>query len=293
MKLHAAIAASLIAAAPAAAQTLTIREARALPGDELARRMLGAAGALYPEIERPGPHAGHSYPAGGPIGLSHLAFATAPRFSGFPGLCEAETVSLAFVALLPATDADPDPPARVSRIATHMRYRIVGPAEPRPRTAEADRRGEAICSASGPVLEGEMPQRRFFTGTAFGVTAFEPGHAAFAARALLKAQSAVHSGSIRVRCTPEPDYARENLCANAADRIAGLDPATVHRFALERCTADPRRLCVEAHFRTSQSDFFTCDELIVSIETDAAIVDPGRQRFDIRSVGVDRQTWVV
>jgi hypothetical protein len=292
----AALVAAMLAVQPAGAQTLTIAEARTLPAEEVAQRILGAVGTLYTEVERPGSRAGLLAPGDLPIGLTSLRLASAPRLSRFDGLCEANVVYVSFQTVRRASEEDPDPPARVRVMRTAMLYRIADPTGPDAAgTAAGDRPGADQCDASGPVLAGDARTRRYFGGTAFGVSAFEPHHAAFAARALAQARSGVRAGSVRTDCRLDPGFGPGELCADPARLVDGLDTGPARSFDVDWCErARARaRLCVTAHFRMPYSTSHSADEVTILIETDATAIDPWAQAIGIRSVIVFGQSWVV
>lgn len=281
-----ALAAACVSASPAAAQTLTIAQARTLPVQELARRFLGASGALYREIERPGRNAGISLPGAPPLGLTSLAFAASPRSAGFAGLCAADVAFVSFRAIRTPTQTDADPPARVSGLSTARLYRIVGDPESRTGedwTSRREERLERSCNSSGPAFAAGA-SRRFFSGTAFGVPELRPAHAWFAARALHQAISLAAAGAIQPACTPNPSFSVDELCGDPARRVAQLRPEEVAWVVLDRCSAASADLCVTVSFVVPDSTPWSARIVDVVIATDSPRVDPPLPRVNVRRV---------
>ncbi|HEX9931726.1 MAG TPA: hypothetical protein VGB08_02675 [Allosphingosinicella sp.] len=286
-----AVAAILLGAgaAQAQAQTLTLTEARSLPAPEIARRVLGAAGALYPELQRPGADAGLSLPGGPHRGLTFLTFAGTPRSAGFSGLCQADIAFVSFRPIRAPTQSDVDPPARVSGLSTSRWYRIVGDAETPSDDETADRderRLERICARSGPVL-GTADRRRFFSGEAFGSSDFGPWHASFAARALQHAIRLAASGAVRPACMPNPSFSPDELCGDPVRQVARLAASAVFRVVLERCSAAGDALCVTVSFLMPDRTLpWSTRFLELRIETDAASADRPPARLNVRQVSL-------
>lgn len=290
-----AVAAALAGAGAAHAQTLTLSEARTLPADDIARRVLGAAGSLYREVERPGPHAGISLPGGPRLGLTSLSFATEPRSAGFAGLCEAEIAFVSFRPVRPPSEADDDPPARVAGLWTSRRYSIVGDAE-RGReedwTSRRERRLDRLCNRAGPVFAtGE--RRRFFGGEAFGNADLMPSHVSFAARALQQAISLAAAGVIRPTCTPHRSFSAEELCGDPARRLSRVSPSAVSRVVLDRCSAATADVCVTVSFTMPDQTPWSARIVEVRIHTDSAAVDPPPTPLVVRQVSLSGTHLVV
>lgn len=288
-------AALLCAAVPSVAQMMTIGQARELPVRELARRVLGAAGALYAEVERPGAGAGRSYPAGGLVGLSFLSFAARPVSAGFEGLCEVAVASVSFRTIRRATEQDLDPPARVHRVHTNSLYRIVSDPDRRGEwTDRYSRQLDRECADQGPVFRtNEGGGRRFFSGRAYERFDFLAVDASFAARALRQVIRRAASGDLQPVCTPNPAFADGELCGEPLRRLARLDLAELSRVELTNCSASAPNLCVRAIFRLPGSGRFEWRELQVSIETNNAVVDPPPAQIEIRAVTLSGVLWQV
>lgn len=278
----------------AAAQTLTLREARTLPAHEVARRALGPAGAIYPEVRRPAEEEGAFHPEGRWGGLTGLTFVSAPRSAGFQGLCEADILHVGFTPIRRPTAAAPDPPARPSRLSTDTFYRIVGDAQPRGEWSEAyEGRLERRCADSAPVFGDNLRDRGFFAGTGVGGGDFRAADASFAARALQQALELVDARRVRPDCTPDPDSPEEGLCNDPRRRMEGLEPSSLFRAEIERCSGGTGELCVRAYFVLPESTRSRLRQIVVTIETDATVIDPPPGTFGVRRVRLSGETWVV
>jgi hypothetical protein len=288
IRILAAGAALLIPAGPAGAQTLTLAEARTLPVPVLAQRLLGAAGSLYGEVERPGPYAGLSLPGGPARGLTFLSFAGTPRSAGFAGICNAEIVSLAFAAIRPPSATDADPPARVTGLWTRQQYSIVGDTE----NGRDGRRLEESCARAGPVF-AERDQQRFFSGSAFGTYQMSAAQVSFAAHAFQQAKRLAAAGTIRPACTPARSFSPEELCADPSRRLSQLLPANISGIELDRCADAMARICVSVSFTMPGATEWAARILTVRIETDAAAADPRPLQLEVRQVTLSGQMLVV
>jgi hypothetical protein len=260
-----AIAAAMLAAAAATAQPLTLRQASALSDQALARRVLGEAGRLYVEAERPDP--AELAPMGAQ-GLYFLNFATAPRWSGYAGICEAD---VAAVSLRPAPGArlrDRDPPARVEALSTARRFRIAGDPAAGSRRIEVDGdRQCSLCAGAGRVLGLEDGRTRFFQVRGGRGDASD---ASFAAIALRQALEAVRTGALVPTCSGGAP------CPGAVAALSRFDVTRLTTVTVDRCAADAADLCVTAEAWHPGSTMHANISTIVRVHTDSATTETFR-----------------
>jgi hypothetical protein len=116
--------------------TVTVREAQTLPLRELARLVLGAAGGIVVDVDRPqwGPEPGPplrlppgTWPPAGPPPMSELVFYGQPRFVGtYKGLCGAERITVHFDD---ESKGAPDAGLAVTAIQADTRFGVEGSME--------------------------------------------------------------------------------------------------------------------------------------------------------------------
>ncbi|HEX5181839.1 MAG TPA: hypothetical protein VFW19_01680 [Allosphingosinicella sp.] len=220
---------------------ITLREARELPLDILARRVLGAAGRLVAEVERP---SGESGPFAAP-GLRWLTFASRPRSAGFAGICEADLFLVSFepIGKDPPTE---DTPSRVQRLDTSTVYAIVG--HPSDRDDGGDSRDEARCGRSDAVLRSDPHIASFFGGSTEG-GGFRAVHASLAARALDRAIRLAKRGELgTISCTEDSAPAVAQICSDPRAYLAALSPAKILFVEIGVCRGRTGYLCVAADF---------------------------------------------
>jgi hypothetical protein len=258
---------------------LSLREAQTLPLPALLERALGATGTLYAEVLRPDPAItrGRAF---------DLYFASTPRSAGYPGLCTADTIAIAFG---PAGNLPITTPAHVQTVYRGTVYRIVGDTAPRPGGfSDSDNRALAAqCAGAGPVLaRRNMAAPRFFTaGSRNGGTSWA-AHAYFGARTLAKASTGALPPAA---CEADWSEPADGLCDDQSallrnlpmDRFLGLD--------IERCDPDARELCVTATFtRHARIDLST---IRVRIWTNATEVN-GARPFELRGIRIHAYTLI-
>jgi hypothetical protein len=279
-----------LGAAASAAQTgLTLQEALNLPSAELAERILGQVGQHYSEVERP-------YLGGVPgnPGFS-LEFASAPHSAGFPGLCQADILSVSFWPASPA--APPDEVRQVHSINTSTRFKIVGDTTPLTVWSEAYERHLAeLCDRSGPVfdrLSRRTNSSRFFGGEYAQSGTFWPAHAYFAVRALQKAMSAASAGSLaEISCPGETTAMTAIVCASPNRLLAGLNLARLNGFSISACREDAPQLCVEAGLSPNDNPDSHL-VLTIRMRTDLTHLDGGRPPdFNVLSVQIQESSFV-
>jgi hypothetical protein len=264
---------------------LTLQEALNLPAPVLSDRVLGAAGELYPELQRP-------YLGGVPGGQGFtLEFATAPRSAGFPGLCEADTISVYFGS---AEASSNNPTAHVRSLVTGKVYRIVGDTTPINGgwNDEYGRTLAARCTASGPVLSaGGAELRRFFDGRYNSSNDFWAAHAYFGARALSKARGAAAAHTLSVTaCREDTSHPEDHICADPLTLLRNLPMELFLGFEIAGCARDHSKLCVEANFaRDRDSDGRV---IAITIRTNLSEIIGPPPEFEVRDVQIEASTAV-
>jgi len=281
----AAIAAQVPVAPLPAPRALTREEARTDPVDVLARRLLGATGALVRQVTRPPPE-----PWPGEEWLRTLVMATAPRWSRTAGLCEADLFVLSFQPAGEAA-AGQEPPVRVSNLAIVTRYRAIGDpgAAGDMWTEEEQRRFEPACAQSGPVLgEGS----RWFGGHA-GARGFTSNDAAFAIRTFRQAIVAAASGALPPSaCVDDRARSVPRICGDPRATLASLSPDGAGWFDIAPCELGEDRLCVTATVPRNVDELGGQRRIIVTIETDRAGTYPRTLPIGIEKVSL-RATTIV
>lgn len=239
-------------AAQAAPDTLTLVEARGLPPEALARRVLGASGSL---VESAHVSAGMGMFAN-PYRLASIEFATAPRSAGFPGLCQADT----FIVRFRPTDGEQgqdlkaDLPSSVVALERTTRFRRVD-AGPVPANGWNDAYGKAMdaaCAKTGSVLraDGSSP---FFVSLADGQV---DARGAVASTSLSVLAGAAKPGIVPTCQTRLPDP-----CERQVADLARRAPDEVRSAA---CETEPTRRCLEVRY-----DLGWLHWLTLRIESDA------------------------
>jgi hypothetical protein len=256
----------------------TLREARTQTAEELANRLLGASARLVSEVERP---------SDDPRYFDHLEFASAPRSSGFEGVCEAETFWVGLRKRNGLERAQNDTPTYVESLSTAKTFRIV--AEP---TDIASRRDpdwktlERQCEEQRPVFAEE---RRFFTGM-FKSRELKSVDAYFAARTVALAILAARDPSFRPECLPDTVSPTNDPCADPRATVARLDLSRLIVAAIEPCADLPETLCVDASFPMGETPAGDEQRVHVYIRTDSEKTDPPPDRIRLRDVSLAADT---
>lgn len=279
---------------PAGEKTVTRQEAQTLPSSELADRMLGASAAPYSEVERPGEPSGMF--AGFYPDLGWLRFATKPRWSGFYGLCVADTLSLSLDRVSNIEQPTRNSPVVVKGMSTGQAYRFISPAEHgRRSSASEDSSQKQRCERAGPVFQppGTPFRNRFFYGKNEYTDDLHAVHAYFAGWALETAQHALAEGrNVAVTCAEDPAEPKSRLCAEPSRLIRQLQLADISFVALERCKADPSTFCAEITFMRPRSS--DSDQKIwrIGLTTDATSLEPLPKTLEVRRVSMEAWTVV-
>ncbi|HEX8193977.1 MAG TPA: hypothetical protein VF552_13860 [Allosphingosinicella sp.] len=223
---------------------LTREEALSLPANVLARRLLGATGAIYTEIERP--VAPDPLPMG-PPGLNSLTFAGAPRWSGYAGICVADVVTVGFQPVGP-TVADARQSVQVDSLVTEQRFRIVGDTSGGDRADGSDReRQRRLCDNAGPVLALDRDSRRFFSVRGARGGAHD---ASYVARIVQQVLTKVATGELAPSCSGAGD------CAGSRVAIARFDVTRIATATVDRCPGESAELCVWASMSQPGSSYY-------------------------------------
>ncbi|HEX8644423.1 MAG TPA: hypothetical protein VF702_10985 [Allosphingosinicella sp.] len=237
----AALAGQVPAAPLPAPRALTREEALTQPVDVLARRLLGATGALVREMERPSPASFFDGPW-----LMRLTFASAPRWSGIAGLCQADLFHLGFE---PAGEAEEgqEPPVRVAHLWMQARYRAIG--EPAATgagwTPDDHRREDRACAQSGPVLGAS---NSYFGGrTRPNGDDLDAGEAAFAIRVYRAAIASARRGALaEIPCRNDVVGGTPPICDDPRATVAALPLDGPNWLEIDPCGETPETLCVSA-----------------------------------------------
>lgn len=268
------VALAALAAAPGA-DTLTLREARALSPAALSERVLGSLGRLYPEA-RP-------LPDGRGTGLFDVELGSAPRSAGIDGVCVADRLMVHFV---PAREGDTsaDPESRVAELAFTYAYRLVGEAERFATGSPA--RDEAVmarCRQAGTVLDNGGPHY-FYLDQNYG-------DASMIARAFtLVHQQAQQGAMANLSCAENPNAPRERFCADPRGVVAGLDRDRLDFATIAPCGTDTRRLCAQLSFSRPDPRPGVTRHAVLSIEIDGTLGNPIPDTISIHAVALSLVT---
>ena len=259
-----AAAAALASQSPRDAPTLTRREALTLPADVLARRLLGEVGALYSEVERP--VAPDPLPMG-QDGLRALTFATTPEWSGYPGICIADVVTIGFQSVGERV-GDARQPVQVNSLAVGQRFRIVSDAReassPDGPDEDVQRR---LCDGAGPVLAPDRDSRRFFMVRGIWGGSRD---ASFIAGIVQQALDEVARGELAPTCPVEGDCAGHRLA------IGQFDVTRIARASVDRCPDNLAEVCVWADMIEPGSSYHSERSSSLRIRTDASAYESGQ-----------------
>lgn len=240
MRLAPIIAAAVLGFATPASSAepsgLSLRQAQTLPAPVLLERVLGAVGTLYSEIERPSPaiRRGRAFA---------IQFASAPRSAGYPGLCEADMITVNFG---PSADSPSTAIAHVQSAYRATVYRIVSDTSP-PAGGWNDsyiRMLSAQCATAGPVLSQPDMAPRFFSG-GYHAGGSWAAHAYFGARVLAMASS---SASPPAQCRDDIARPGDNVCDDPAALLRNPPMERFLGFRIDRCEPGAADLCVTADF---------------------------------------------
>ena len=164
--------------------------------------------------------------------LDSVWFATRPRSSGHPGLCEA---TIAVVSHHPARGEEP--------IHIQLEYKIVGDLDPAtgPWTEADDAALDARCAKAGPVLTD------ISSGAFFDVT---PGPAWLSARTLQKAIRQAADPKLQVTCDAG-EGSEPGDCNDPREALARLPLENLTWIWEGPCFRGPPGRCVEGHWTRS------------------------------------------
>ena len=279
--------------AAAEKQTVTRLEARTLPPEQLAERLLGAAGKLYPEVERPSAQAEGFFAPQYPQ-LLYLRFASKPRFTGYEGLCEVDSIYIE----LEARDGEPaatNSDVGVRSISTTRAFRFVGSQSAGRQGSDVNRkREEERCRTSGPVFSDAKPSGSvFFFGENEYYSGLEAVHAMFAVRAMHIAQvRSLAAPPIPVLCENDPAEPKTPLCSDAGATLRQLQTGDIAFAELRRCEDVATTYCTTLTFHREGSSALTQKTWRVRIATAADRVDRAPPSLMIRNVLLSAHTTV-
>jgi hypothetical protein len=274
-------------------QTVTRLEARTLPAKQLADRLLGAAGKLYSEMERPSAQAEGMFAAQYPQ-LTSLRFASQPRSAGYEGLCEIDTIFIELEA------REGEPPAMnsdvsVRSIRTNSAFRFIGSQAAGHKGAEVDwKREEERCRTSKPVFSEASPTGSvFFFGRNEYTSNLDAVHATFALRAMQIAQERSEAAPpIAVLCQNDPAERKTPLCSDAGATLRQLQPGDTAFAEVRRCEDVATTYCTTLTFHREGSSALQQKTWRVHIATAADRIEPPPPSLAIRSVLLSAHTIV-
>jgi len=254
---------------------MTLAEAKKLSPQELAERLLGAAGASRSYVEA------KIYGDGGIMismpGLNSIDLYERPKSAGFAGLCEVNGVHIEFSSS--RYDAPGDPPHRVTDFWKLSRFAMLVPTDRRIDDA-GDKQQERDCAGLGPVAGRTDP-------VFFGVWDDRPVGAYFATRALAKAQVGAPALANAIKCKSyDKDWP---ICTDAVESIKAIPIRRMMGIRVERC-ADSLTWCVSATWAKSREGNET-KEVGLTIHTDATQIDPPTD-FNVVAIGLDAGTSI-
>jgi hypothetical protein len=269
------IVALLLAAAPPAG--LTLQEALHLPPDTLIARALGPTESGFREVRRP-------YLGGVPGRIDfNLDFASVPRPTAYPALCEANILSVYFWPQ--EGNTDPNQLMTEHSRLRYRTYRILGDIARLAGTElPQDPPSEATCAASGPVLSSDdrTGRRTHFFYVGGGDRGLDALQTYLAARSL--ASVIVRARTSRL---PPTDCSGDaDICDNPRRLLARLPLDRFNGFDLSSCSEGWPHLCVDGSF-SPDADPGSRRILHVQIETGAERFDTLTADITARHVRID------
>ncbi len=275
-KLLATLAVLPTLAATSAPHTMTLAEAKRLSPQQLAERLLGAAGASGGYVEA------NVFGDGGIMihlpGLNSIDLYKRPNASGNRGLCQVDGVHVEFSSS--RYDTPGDPPHQVTDFWKFTRFAMIDPSGDISKNGgSADEK--RACAALRPVAGQTDP-------AFFAIASDNANDAHFAMRAVVKAQ--LTAASIKGALSCKADAGEKAICDDPAASIADIPIRRIHYAKVERCP-DPARWCVHATWEKSSNGK---DPRMVEldIQTDAAKVDWGTD-FTVTAVKITSGVWIV
>ena len=275
-----AVSAAVAIAAPPV-ETLTRAAAEKLTTEQLARRVLGLAGASMREAQviTSGP------PVGSPYRLAAIAFTPGGRTSGWPGLCAATATTISFH---PAgqNDPSPDPDSLATAPDTHALWSLLAQATPTntPDWTERYKAEVPLCAARGPVLTDDGS---WFRATWADMRELLPNEMNFAAGLLRQLDRPSPQTGKAARC----DGGGVEGCPDASRALGRIDMLRPARVDLAPCSATNMRVCVTIEVERKGLAGIAGDYTQVMVETDAP--GPFTDDYRILSVTLSRRGWVV
>lgn len=262
-------------AAPSNRNSMTLAEARKLSPQQLAERLLGAAGSVekYSEAKVSGD--------GGLMihmpGLNDVDLYQRPASAGFVGLCQVESVHIRFSTS--RYDTPGDPPHHVTGFWKSRAFAMLAPTDKRIDSGDWGRE-QRDCARLAPVAGRTDPMF-------FAVAGDRPVDAYFAMRALTKAKIAAGASGRQPGCRiTGPDW---GACKDAAATLRGIPVDRIHHVAVTRC-ADGAGWCVMANWMKAigGNEF---QQVELTLRTDATKVDPPTD-FAVTSIDISAGTTV-
>lgn len=262
---------------PAAAQaqvTLTLAQARALPGPALAEKLLGpeAARDIVEVVV-----AGDAWGMIAQPGLNGVIFYRTPRATEFPGLCRVEHLYARFSS---GGERGSDVPHALMATRTHTEFALLARPGPAP---------DGDCAGLAPLADRDSP-RLFTLGDASNLDNGDSAATAyFGMVALAQAQIDTSAGRAHVRCKPDPADKARTECRDPLLTITRYPAARIDTMQVYPCEERAPQLCIDVNHVIDPGKH-TGRTLRLVIATDAVAATPSAP-FEVRSITVQPETW--
>jgi hypothetical protein len=238
--------------------------------------VLGPTESRFREVRRP-------YLGGlpGRIGFN-LDFAAVPHPSPYPGLCEADIVSVYFGP----EEGNPDPNqamTETSRLRFPM-FRLMDTGHPPAPREQIIPPSEAVCAAAGPVLSSDdrIARRTRFFDVGQGDHVLNALQTYLTVRALRSIVGRARGGQLPViDCSAEG-----HVCDNPRHLLAHLPMERFNGFSLAPCADYGPQVCVEASF-SPDLDPNSNLILLIRIETVSAHLDTPTADISARHIHIE------
>jgi hypothetical protein len=255
---------------------MTLAEAQRLSPAELAKQLLGAAGASGGYVEAKVSGNGGLMIAS--PGLNWIDLYRPPESAGFDGVCKVEGTHIQFESS--RYDTRGDPPHLVTNFWRFVRFSTLATRSDKGVTA-GDAEQDRACRQLAPVSERTDPPLFFV------VSSDKPVDAYFVRRALVAAHANAESMRPEIRC--QNRIAGRQLCEDPVATIASLSSETLGGAKVERCDQGTG-WCVEATW-TRRRSANESDDVTLILGTDATKIDPPTD-FRVISIAITAGTSV-
>ncbi len=247
-------------------ETMTLAEAKRLSPSQLARILLGRAGASGDYVEaKVNGNGGIMIPM---PGLNSVDLYKKPMSAGFDGLCEVEGLTVQFSSS--RYDATGDPPHHVSDFWKFKRFAWL---EWREKQPNSDQQQDRDCAALAPVADRN--KQKFF-----GIKSDLAVDASFALQAISQARFSAKSINGGIKCTDH--NVGWTICADPTKALRDIRVGQIGDVRVDRCE-DSLSWCVAATWVKSRNGN-EISQVELRINTDALRVDPP-VKFDV--IGIE------